>query len=380
ADVSERTRMEAELRRAHKMEVVGMLAGGVAHDFNNLLTVISVHTQFLLEEGGLADAFRDDAVAIRDAADRAASLTRQLLLFSRKQVAERRLLDLNVKLRNVERMLRRTIGSHIEFVAVTSREPVIVYADPAQVEQMIMNLALNARDAMPDGGALVVETSLVTDGDVPQALLTVSDTGIGMDADTSARIFEPFFTTKEQGKGTGLGLATAYSIVQDARGSISVESAPGAGSTFRVRLPLAERRTITADEESERRVEREGHETILLVEDQDAVRNVATRILRSHGYVVLPARHGNDALAMIAGHPGTIDLLLSDLMMPEMNGHTLAARVRALLPNIRIVFMSGYSESLQGGTPVDATIPIVAKPFESASLIQAVRGALDVQP
>jgi PAS domain S-box-containing protein len=241
ADVSERNRLEGELRQAQKMEVVGRLAGGIAHDFNNLLAVISGHSEFLLSDLPVHDPRRDDAVAIRDVARRAAELTRHLLLFARKEVPERRVVDLNRKLANTERMLRRTLGSRIEFVTAPNAEPVLVHADPAQMEQVIMNLALNARDAMPQGGTLVLSTSTIPGerGEPGNAVLTVSDTGVGIDAATRDRIFEPFFTTKGKGEGTGLGLATVYTIVKETGGSVSLESELGKGTTFRIQFPLA---------------------------------------------------------------------------------------------------------------------------------------------
>jgi PAS domain S-box-containing protein len=241
ADVSERNRLESELRQAQKMEVVGRLAGGIAHDFNNLLTVISAHSEFLLSDIPVHDKRRDDAIAIRDVARRAADLTRHLLLFARKEVPERRVVDLNRKLANTERMLRRTLGSKIAIVTTPDADPVLVHADPSQMEQVIMNLALNARDAMPQGGTLVLTTATVAGerGEPGHAILTVSDTGVGIDAATRDHIFEPFFTTKERGEGTGLGLATVYTIVKETGGSVSLESEPGEGTTFRVQFPLA---------------------------------------------------------------------------------------------------------------------------------------------
>jgi two-component system cell cycle sensor histidine kinase/response regulator CckA len=387
-DVSERKRLEENLRQAQKMEVVGRLAGGVAHDFNNLLTVIAAHAQFLLADLAPGDVLAEDVHAIRDATGRAAALTRQLLLFAHKQVPQRRIVDLNLKLTNAERMLRRTLGSHIEFVTVPSPESVCVDADPVQMEQLVMNLVLNARDAMPEGGALVVETGLHEEGEesvargvVPlagtYALLTVSDTGIGMDEATRRRIFEPFFTTKGPDRGTGLGLATVHAIVSDAGGSIQVESAPGVGTTFRVHIPAVRAAAGHTGEYFHGERALRGNETVLIVEDQDAVRAVAARVLLAYGYTVLQARHGNDALGIVRDHTGTIDLLLTDLMMPEMHGQELASRIRELEPTIRVLFMSGYAETPAGEHELDRSTPLVRKPFAGEDLARAVRGALD---
>ena len=388
ADVSERMRLEHELRQAQKMEVVGRLAGGIAHDFNNLLTVISAHAQFLLADLDAADVRADDVRAIEEAAVRAAALTRQLLVFARKQVPQRRIVDLNRKVDSADRMLRRTIGSHIEFGTIQSPVPVCVYADPAQMEQVVMNLVLNARDAMPDGGALFIETALVTEdedavrrGDVPgagdYAMLTVSDTGVGMDDATRRRIFEPFFTTKGPDRGTGIGLATVQAIVAEAGGTITVESAPGVGTTFRVRLPSAAPRLSETGEYPVPDGRPTGDETILLVEDQDAVRAVAARLLRSYGYTVLAARHGHDALAMMEERSEPIDLVLTDLVMPEMHGQELAARIRAIHPGARVLYMSGYDETPQSQPALDPSMKLVRKPFGGEELATAVREALD---
>jgi PAS domain S-box-containing protein len=377
-DVSERVRLAEELRQAQRMEVVGRLAGGIAHDFNNLLTVISAHAHFLTSDLPPGDALVDDAQAIQEASERAASLTRQLLLFARKQVPQRRVVDLNTKLANVDRILRRTLGSHIEFVTIPSTSSACVDGDPGQMEQVIMNLILNARDAMPDGGALVAELSVdgAWDDALPRtATITVSDTGTGMDEATRSRIFEPFFTTKGADRGTGLGLATVYGIVTDMGGSIDVESAPGLGSTFRVRLPLT---TRGKEAQSEARDERSllGAETVLVVEDEDAVRAVAARVLRAYGYTVLTARHGNDALAVLR-ESNRVDLLVTDLVMPAMPGQELAARARALAPRIRVLFMSGYSELPQRRGAMGPSAPVVRKPFAADALARAVREVLD---
>jgi two-component system cell cycle sensor histidine kinase/response regulator CckA len=379
--VSERVRLEDELRQAQRMEVVGRLAGGIAHDFNNLLTVISAHAQFIVSDLPPGDALVDDARAIQESSERAAALTRQLLLFARKQVPQRRVVDLNRKLANVDRILRRTLGSHVEFVTIPSPDSACVDGDPGQMEQVMMNLILNARDAMPDGGGLVVELRVdgkgTGNGASPgTATLTVSDTGIGMDEATRRRIFEPFFTTKGVDRGTGLGLATVHGIVTDMGGTVDVESTPGVGTTFRVRLPLTTSRSVPQAGAHDDAGSLRGTETVLLVEDEDAVRAVAARALRAHGYTVLLARHGNDALAILRDTE-KVDLLLTDLVMPEMPGPELAARVRALAPAVRVLFMSGYSELPQRQGELDPGAPLVRKPFAADSLARAVREVLD---
>ena len=385
-DVTEQKRLGEELRQAQKMEVVGRLSGGIAHDFNNLLTVISAHSQFLLTDLPVGEQ-RADAAAIHEACERAAALTRQLLAFSRKEVLQRRLVDVNRKLVNTERMLRRILGSHIEFATVPSTEPPVVFADPAQIEQVLMNLVLNARDAMPRGGALVVETELqeqttddVARGVVPSAgryaVITVSDTGVGMDAETRARIFEPFFTTKSKQGGTGLGLATVWAIVAECHGSIAVESVEGEGSVFRVRIPVAETAAMGDQPRLEGALVR-GTETVLLVEDQESVRAVAARVLRAYGYTVLAARHGNDALEIVRHRGDDIHLLLTDLVMPELPGNELAARVREAAPHVRVLYMSGYSETPAGLSEADVVTPLVRKPFGGEELARAVRSTLD---
>jgi len=386
-DVTARKRLEEELRQAQKMEVVGRLAGGIAHDFNNLLTVISAHSQFLEGDLPKGSELVGDARAIHEASQRAAALTRQLLAFSRKDVPHRRLVDLNQTLLGTERMLRRILGSHIEFATVPSSEPVCITADPAQVEQVFMNLVLNARDAMPRGGALVVETSVTTvdqadairlalRGAGPYAQITVSDTGIGMDESTRARIFEPFFTTKGEHRGTGLGLSTVHAIVTEGDGAIAVESTPGAGTTFHVWFPLADAPSSPVPAR-ELAGGLRGTETVLLVEDQDAVRAVAARVLRAYGYTVLTARHGNDALGIVRDQGSRIALLLTDLVMPEMPGNELAQRVLAEAPQVRVLFMSGYSETPAGLSAADEEMPLVRKPFGGEDLARAVRGVLD---
>jgi PAS domain S-box-containing protein len=396
ADMTEQIRRDAQLRHAHKMEVIGNLAGGVAHDFNNILTVIGASASFLLEELDVGDPRRRDAEEIRAAGDRAAALTRQLLLFARRQQPERRLVDLRDIVTDTRRMLERLIASNIELATLNAPEECPVNADPGQLEQLVMNLVLNARDAMATGGALVVETRRATipppatlDGGARDVrgqpiapgeyvVLVVSDTGHGIEPAALRHIFEPFYTTKAPGHGTGLGLATVETIVADANGFVQLETEVSGGTTFRVYLPAGSTGAPARKESAEPRPP-VGGETVLLVEDEEIVRSIATRILRSRGYSVLAARHGKDALDLAARHDGPIHLLLTDLVMPEMDGHTLAIRLRALRPTLRVMFMSGYTDP-----PTDAESAstmsresFVQKPFNAEELIAATRQVLD---
>ncbi|HXG08263.1 MAG TPA: PAS domain S-box protein [Gemmataceae bacterium] len=385
-DLSEHKRLEAQFLQAQKMEAVGRLAGGIAHDFNNLLTIINGYSDVLLSERPGPDESRLMVEEIRKAGERAASLTRQLLAFSRKEFFKPVTLNLNTLLADMEKMLGRLVGEDVEFVIAPADVPSRIKADPGQIEQVIMNLVVNARDAMPQGGRLTVETrNVVLDAahvaahpgaqPGPHVLLAVTDTGCGMDEATKARIFEPFFTTKEFGKGTGLGLATVYGIVKQSGGHIEVESAPGRGSTFRIYLPLipgssSERQSAPAFQE--------GRETILLVEDEHAVRALARDILQRYGYTVLEAASGEAALALFGEHPGPIDLLLTDIIMPTLSGVALAQRLGEARPDLKVLYMSGYTDSAltrhglqQGETN------LLLKPFAPEALAQAVRNALD---
>lgn len=398
ADVTDQVRRDAQLRQAQKMEVVGQLAGGIAHDFNNLLTVIGASASFLLEGLDRADPRRRDVEEIQRAGTRAAGLTRQLLTYARKQLPELRVVDMRGVVDEARGMLKRLIGSNVEMAVLRAPIACQVLADPAQLEQIVMNLVLNARDAMPRGGALVVETTRTTIPASPSAsaprdvrgnfiaagdyvTLIVSDTGQGMERTTLQHIFEPFYTTKAPGTGTGLGLATVDTIVSDAGGFIEVETTPGAGTIFRVHLPVVAAHDETAVAPSPTRT-MGGHEVVLLVEDEEVVRSVATRILRSHGYSVLTARHGKDAMDLAARHDGPIDLLLTDVVMPEVDGYLLAARLRAQRPAMRVLFMTGYSEPLPGASPSvrDEGGAVVQKPFTADDLAAAVRNALDTAP
>ena len=379
---------EDEIRHLQKMEAVGRLAGGVAHDFNNLLTVINVHSAFLMESLDETDPRREDAEAIGNAGIRAAGLTRQLLAFSRKQILKTTVLDLNAIVHESQKMLRRLLGEDIEINTILADDLGRVVADASQVDQVLMNLALNARDAMPDGGQLTIATrsATVTDGDMASsrvipagnyAVIEVTDSGTGMDAATQARAFEPFFTTKEQGKGTGLGLATVYGIVTQSAGHVLLKSAPGAGTTFEVYLPVVS----TAEGAVGRRVAKDapqrGAETVLLVEDEPAVRAIARRVLERQGYRVLEAANGADALSVSAGHGSRIHLVISDAVMPGMSGAEVTRRLQEERPGIKVLLMSGYTEDevIRRGI-VSSSVPFVQKPFVLADFAQAVRDAI----
>src|SRR5213594_3294182 len=367
---------EARLRQSQKMDAIGQLAGGIAHDFSNLLTVIIGRGELL--RGRLTSSSdRETLTLITETAERASILTRHLLAFSRKQVLEPRVLDLGEVVAGLATMLRRLIGEHIAFVTAIDRNGTPVWGDVAQIEQVILNLAVNARDAMPTGGSLTIAVDNVH-GPGPQVRLTVRDTGCGMDDATLARIFEPFFTTKEAGKGTGLGLATVYGIVQQHGGTVGVESAPGQGATFRVVFPRCEvpRPALVAGATMPGAT---GRETILLVEDEDMLRAVAGDSLRVNQYTVIEARSSEEALKLVATMSRPIDLLLTDVVMPGLTGPELALRLRRAHPGLRVLFMSGYpGDGTIGreGTFVDLK-PLLVKPFSVGELMTAVRSALD---
>jgi two-component system, cell cycle sensor histidine kinase and response regulator CckA len=381
---------EEQLRQAQKMEAIGQLAGGVAHDFNNLLTVINVHTDLMLLQLQDDDVLKGDIVEIARAAARAAALTRQLLTFSRKQVVQPQVLDLARVVTGVEPMLRRLIGEDVEFQTHVHRvDPVL--ADEGELEQVLINLVVNARDAMPQGGRLRVELrNVVVDeqlsarhptvrvGEYVQ--LTVSDSGMGMTSETMARAFEPFYTTKEPGRGTGLGLSTVYGIVKQSNGVITVDSTPGQGSTFNVYLPVARLTAEPAAAALERRSSASKGETLLLVEDEDSVRRLARRVLESQGYTVLEAINGEDALRLASDYAGVIDLLLSDVVMPELGGRLLAERLTASRPEMEVMFMSGYTDDdiLRRGL-LDRGQRLLQKPFTATALAHEVRSVLDAK-
>jgi two-component system cell cycle sensor histidine kinase/response regulator CckA len=387
-DVTRQRLLEEQLRQAQKMEAIGRLAGGVAHDFNNLLTVILNYTDLALGDIDQGGARRVDLEEIRRAGTRAAELTRQLLMFSRQQVLEPRVLDLNEVLARMDKMLRRIVGEDIELETCPAPGLDRVRADPGSVEQLIMNLVVNARDAMPTGGRLVLETAnvVLTEEDArihlgiepgPHVMLAVTDTGVGMDESTRARIFEPFFTTKDQGKGTGLGLSTVFGVVEQSGGSISVASQPGLGSTFRIHLPRAAP-AATEERGAGQSLRVNGSEVILLVEDEAQVRAVTSRILREHGYRVIETRDAREALAVSDAHAGSIDLLLSDVVMPQMSGTELARRVSPRRPAMKILFVSGYTDDAAMRHGVLASgVAFLQKPLTIESLTRKVREVLD---
>jgi PAS domain S-box-containing protein len=394
-DMTERKVLEEGLRQAQKMEAVGRLAGGIAHDFNNLITVVITRSQLLLERLRPEDPLRRDIELFWKTAERAAALTRQLLAFSRRQVLQPKVLDVNETVAAMESLLRRLIGEDVELRTVAAPSPWRVKADPGQLEQVIVNLAVNARDAMPEGGQLTIETANVVLDDEfarlqsgvrpgPHVLLAISDTGIGMDAETRAHIFEPFFTTKEPGKGTGLGLSTVYGIVKQSGGHIVAQSEPGRGTTFRIYLPRVEE--VEAPPEAEpiaipRRDADGGTETILLVEDEEDLRGVIKETLEAFGYTLLEARHGGEALRIAERHAGPIDLLVTDVIMPVMNGAELAQRLRPLRPGMGVMFMSGYSsdEAAAQHDGVDASAAYLEKPFSPFQLVRRVREVLNAR-
>ncbi len=381
---------EAQLRQAQKMEAIGRLAGGVAHDFNNLLSVILGYSELLTDGLEPGDPLRSDLEAIHEAGLRAADLTRHLLAYSRQQVLKPKVLNLNDIVDGMEKMLRRLIGEDVELSILAARDLPNIIADPGQLEQVVMNLALNARDAMPHGGKLTIETaagaldaeltSRGLDGKAGScAVLVVSDTGTGMDEATQGRIFEPFFSTKASGKGTGLGLATVFGVVKQSGGTILVQSELGKGTTFRAYFPAAEgsappRRSSFPPEPRGLR----GSETILLVEDEPLVRALACTILRKRGYDVLEAESASDALLQCEQHPGPIHLLLTDVVMPRMSGRQLGERILTLRPEIKVLYMSGYTDDavMRNGI-LDSTLRFIQKPITPDALAHKVRDVLD---
>jgi two-component system cell cycle sensor histidine kinase/response regulator CckA len=385
-DVTERKQLEEQLRQSQKMEAVGQLAGGVAHDFNNLLTVIGGYSSILLAKLPHDSPFRASVEEIKKASDRASGLTRQLLAFSRKQILQPRILDLNTVVSDLDKMLRRLIGEHIDLLTITDPSLYKVKADPGQIEQVLLNLVVNARDAMSKGGKLTIETSnAVISKDYaqlhgipagPYIMLAVSDTGCGMDAATREHIFEPFFTTKEAGKGTGLGLAMLYGIVKQSGGNVWVYSELGHGTTFKVYLPRAEDFAESGELDGTRHTP-QGTETVLLVEDEEQVRAILKQILENQGYHVLPASHGEEALA-ISQEPGDIQLMITDVVMPQMSGRELAERIMSVRPSLRVLFMSGYTDDaiVRHGL-LDEKLNYIQKPFDSATVARKVRDVLD---
>jgi len=392
-DITETRMLELQLHQAQKMEAIGRLAGGIAHDFNNLLMVISGYSEFLLERLGPDPRLRGPAQEISNATRRATSLTRQLLAFSRKQILAPKVLDLNEVVTENLKMLTRMIGEDIDLVMVPAPAVGAVRADPGQIDQVIMNLAVNARDAMPQGGKLTIETANVTLDEnfarthqpvVPgdYVMLSISDTGVGMDSETQSRIFEPFFTTKGA-KGTGLGLSTVYGIVKQSGAYIFVESQPQRGTSFRAYFPRADVREepVPAQENLGLPSAERGQETILLVEDEPNLRRLAQQYLEKQGYRILEAEDGAAALQIVSGHQGKIDLLLTDVVMPGMNGRELATQITAQRPEVRVLYMSGYTENAIGHDGLlEAGINLLQKPFSLPALKERVRELLDSEP
>jgi len=395
-DITERKRAEAErhtietqLHQAQKMEAIGQLAGGVAHDFNNLLTVIVGYSELTLSALGLDHAAKGYVTEIKGAGERAATLTRQLLAFSRKQVLVTEILNLNDVVTDTAKMLQRLIGENIVLTAVLSPHAAPVRVDPGQIQQVVINLAVNSRDAMPQGGQLFIETSMsewdesycrLHPGSRPglYALLSVTDTGCGMSSEVMARIFDPFFTTKEAGKGTGLGLATVYGIVKQSGGYIEVSSEVGVGSCFRLYFPAVEAEAASRTARDKAETAPAGSETILLVEDEENVRRIARLALETYGYTVLAAENGREAMSITERFGRVIDLVVTDIVMPEMSGPQLVAKIRARHPRLQILFISGYANDLADHEAVlRASTAYLLKPFSPRQLAAKVRGILD---
>jgi|CXWL01.1.fsa_nt_gi PAS domain S-box-containing protein len=387
-DVTERRRLEEQYRQSQKMEAVGRLAGGVAHDFNNLLTIISGYSELLQTTANLDSGAREAVSAISVASERAAALTRQLLGFSRQTLLQPKVLDLNEVVSETATMLRRLIGEDILLATVLEPAVRLVKVDPGQLNQLLMNLCVNARDAMPKGGKLTIETHNVVLGDHyaqphlgctpgPHVMLAISDTGTGMLPEVMGRVFEPFFTTKDVGEGTGLGLAVVFGIVQQSGGCIHVYSEPGRGSSFKVYLPaVSEALSVSPTEEQPSGLH--GTETILLVEDEDAVRRLALRSLTMYGYRVLSATDGQDGLRIAASHIGSLDMILTDVVMPNLSGPDLVRALTKDFPAIKVVFMSGYTDDavVRHGL-IEADMAFIQKPYTPIGLVQKVRSVLD---
>jgi signal transduction histidine kinase/CheY-like chemotaxis protein len=391
-DVTERLVLEEQLSQSQKMEAVGLLAGGIAHDFNNLLTAIIGHSDFALMRLPREDRVRGDIEEVSKAAGRAADLTRKLLAFARKQLVEPKLLSIPDLVHGMEHMLKRVLGESIELTIRSADDPWLVKADPVQLEQVILNVTINARDAMPGGGRLEIECRNVSwsgDGSNeatpgPYVMLTVRDTGVGMDTDTLARVFEPFYTTKDRSQGTGLGLAVSYGIVKQAGGFIWATSELGQGSTFQILLPRSLDAEISVAEEEARTskaASKDAHEssgeTILLIEDEPLVRDLALEVLRARSYYVLTARDGEEALSIARAHPSEIHLTLTDVVLPAMSGKEVARRLREARPGLKVLFMSGYAEEqvVHRGV-VEEDVAFLAKPFTPAALTEKVRSVL----
>jgi PAS domain S-box-containing protein len=389
-DITERKALEEQLRQAQKMEAIGQLAGGIAHDFNNLLTAVIGYSELAMAKLKKGDPLGLYIGQIRQAGDRAGALTNQLLAFSRKQVLQPKLLNLNSVVSGIESLLRRLIGEDIELLTLLAPDLGTVKADPGQIEQVIVNLAVNARDAMPGGGkTLTIKTSNVDLGAAstlaylavkpgPYVTLAVSDTGAGMDEQTISHLFEPFFTTKEPSKGTGLGLATVYGIIKQSGGNISVYSEPGTGSTFKIYLPRVDSAADLYQPTHEAEMARQGTETILLAEDDEIVRRLVTEVLQRYGYQVLEASTTAEAILIGQRHPGPIHLLISDVVMPEMNGPELSIRLQRFRPEMKVLYMSGYTDStIVQQRMAEEARNFIQKPFVPDALVRRVREILD---
>ncbi|MBN2321605.1 MAG: PAS domain S-box protein [Acidobacteria bacterium] len=388
-DITEHKNLETQLLQAQKMEAIGILAGGVAHDFNNLLNVINGYSELLLEDMENNNPFREDVEQIHQAGQRAANLTSQLLAFSRKQILQAENLDLNTVISQMSTMLRRLIREDIEFVFVAHPDLKPIHADPAQIQQIVMNLAVNARDAMPTGGKLTIETANVDFDDNyihkhpvakpgKYAMMAISDTGIGMEEETKSHLFEPFYTTKERGKGTGLGLATVYGIVKQSNGFIWVYSEPGKGTTFKIYFPEKEGGAIKSETAFSSDSGFRGSETILVVEDEAAVRTLARRILKDSGYTVLEAREGTEALRLAKEYSDDIHMVITDVVMPGLGGAKLVAGLEAERPGIKALYISGYTDNaiVHHGI-LDSNVAFLQKPFTVEGLARKVREVLD---
>lgn len=388
-EVSERKLAEEQLRQAQKMEAVGKLAGGVAHDFNNLLTAINGHSDLAMRRLKQDDPLYDKLEKIKKAGERAAALTHQLLAFSRKQILQPKILDLNQVVFEMNKMLQPLIGEDIDLLTKLKPDLGMVKADPCQLEQVLMNLSVNARDAMPRGGKLTIETTNVYLDEEYASLhlsitpgwyvmLAVSDTGSGMDAQTQGRIFDPFFTTKEVGKGTGLGLSTVYGIVKQSGGNIWVYSELGRGTTFKIYLPCVDRSAEQPEPSIDRNKLSKGNETVLLVEDEEMVREMAKEILEESGYQVLEAKHGHEALLVAEQHRGHIHLMLSDVVMPQMSGRELAEQFAPLRKDMKVLYMSGYTDdAIVHHGVLDEGMDFIEKPFTPNALARKVRETLN---
>ena len=396
-DITERKRAEAEKEKlqtqflqAQKMEAVGRLAGGVAHDFNNLLTVIIGYSELLLQKIGKESPMHGEVKEIHGAGERAATLTRQLLAFSRKQIIEPKVLDLNLLMADLSKMLARLIGENIDLKTVPGKNVGKVKVDPGQFEQVLINLAVNARDAMPDGGSLLIETANVELDEAYCAqrpyeidpgryvMLAVSDTGHGMAKETTQQIFEPFFTTKEKGKGTGLGLSMVYGAVKQSGGSIEVYSEVGKGTTFKIYLPRVEGEAVRPVKDDQATALPTGTETVLVTEDEEILRNLCVRILERQGYKVLQARNGTEGVALAQGYGDRIDLLMTDVVMPGMNGAELARQLVLHYPKMKVLFTSGYTDdAISPHGVLDADVSFIGKPYTPLALARKVRKVLD---